>query len=200
VKTKPKSKPKASAFAPLQESVLQVKTEVPNATQTSNQLRRRLNTQELEAIFAEESWRYYKVCANNMGDFAKFLVGKVRLSPSHSGLQLTKQYNKYTAGSWGVYYGEWLGGRGRWATAPRTFQGAILTPEELQEGPIKTVPTPRRNTVQLPDQSVMLPKSDMATAFCTYFGHAGDRIVINASLGEHMEALVSLDDSLHSDR
>lgn len=179
---------------------MQVKTEVTNATQTSNQLRRRLNTQELEAIFAEESWRYYKVCANNMGDFAKFLVGKVRLSALHSGLQLTKQYNKYTAGSWGVYYGEWLGGRGRWATAPRTFQGAILTPEELQEGPIKTVPTPRRNTVQLPDQSVMLPKSDMATAFCTSFGHAGDRIVINASLGEHMEALVSLGDSLHSDR
>jgi hypothetical protein len=65
------------AFVPLQESVLQVKTEVTNASPTSNQLRRRLNTQELEAIFAEESWRYYKVCASNMGDFAKFLVGKV---------------------------------------------------------------------------------------------------------------------------
>jgi len=117
-----------------------------------------------------------------------------------SGLRLTKQYKNYTTGSWGVYYGEWLGGRGRWATAPRTFQGAILTPEELQEGPIKTVPTPRRNTVQLPDQSIRLPKSEMATAFSTYFGHAEDRIVINASLGEHMEALVSLDDSFHSDR
>ena len=96
-----------------------------------------------------------------------------------------------------MYFGNWLGGRGKWAAAPRTFHGAILSPEELQEGPITKIPTPRRNTVQLPERSVGLPKSEMATAFCNYFGHAGDRIVINALLGEHMEALVSYDGSFH---
>jgi len=77
-----KSKPKAktSAFAPLQESVLEVKPEVAKDSPTGNQIRRRLETQELEAIFAEESWRYYKVCSGNMGDFGKFLAGKVRNS------------------------------------------------------------------------------------------------------------------------
>lgn len=64
---------KSSAFAPLQETTLQVRTErgSPHSTKA------RLGKPELEAIFAKETWRLQKNHSGHVGEFTKFLAGKV---------------------------------------------------------------------------------------------------------------------------
>jgi len=45
--------------------------------------------------------------------------------------------------------------------------------------------------VALQDQSIRLPISEMAIAIRTHFVHSEDRVIIKATSGERMEALVS---------
>lgn len=92
---------------------------------------------------------------------------------------------------WGNYFREWYNGRLKWAGTPRNFQGASLTIGELREGSIANITTPGRDAIELPDDTRNLPVSDMAAGLYSYYKHSGNNIVINASLGEHMEALVS---------
>lgn len=63
---------KASAFAPLQETVLEVKTEATVVTPRKG----KLSKPDLETIFAKEAWRYYTICPS-LSDFSKFLAGAV---------------------------------------------------------------------------------------------------------------------------
>jgi len=80
----PLSKPNASAFAPLEETVLQVKAERPS--QTSRQ--GRLSKSDLEAIFAKETWRLSKTCHNNINTLVELIAHKVGLINSTVGLGL----------------------------------------------------------------------------------------------------------------
>ena len=67
-------RPSTSAFAPLEETALKVKSEPTGSTP----VKARLDKAGLEAIFAKETWRLERVCLGKMGDFTKFLAGKVR--------------------------------------------------------------------------------------------------------------------------
>jgi hypothetical protein len=64
---------KPTAFAPLQESTLQVKSE--RTSQSSNKAR--LSKSELEAIFAKETWKLGKMFHNNIINLAASITAEV---------------------------------------------------------------------------------------------------------------------------
>jgi hypothetical protein len=159
------------------ESPLVIKSELqvpadptpPTLTQTTGT---RLSKEELETIFARETWRFEKVFNGDNQRFANFLAAEVRgILEVQVMLWLRHQYQAYEQATWAIHYTNWSKGRERWAGSPMMLHGQALSQVQLREGLVfkdEATQQQRSHPSMQTGRALAMSDAAIATAFTRY--------------------------------